>query len=446
LTIRSREPDRRERLRSWGSLLCAASSLVVVTCAGARQGPVVPAVAPVVAPPSPGADPAPTASAGPEATALDASAPVVAGPLARFHASLAELERGARTEPVRVLWLGDSHTAADFWPDAVRRPLQARFGNAGPGFLYAGLRVYRHANVGIEDDGKWTRKPRSPSYWELQDDGIFGLGGMRTTPETAKSRVVLTLGSDLAKSLGRVRYDIAYRVDADSEALVLSVQGRTTNLDASLGELAEGGIRHYVFETDASDTVTVRGGKGRPELFGIIVEGTGPGVVLDTLGINGARVGTPVAWDHGAWVAEARRRAPTLAVLAYGTNEVGDAVAPWRYGALYDELLGRVRLAAPEVDCAIIGPTERMTADWVTHPRVSELEAVEREAAERLGCLYVSAVSEMGGPGSLKRWAEQSPPLASPDHVHLTPDGYKLLGASIARVLLEGYRGVEGVP
>jgi lysophospholipase L1-like esterase len=87
-----------------------------------------------------------------------------------------------------------------------------------------------------------------------------------------------------------------------------------------------------------------------------------------------------------------------------------------------------------------------MTADWVTHPRVSELEAVEREAAERLGCLYVSAVSEMGGPGSLKRWAEQSPPLASPDHVHLTPDGYKLLGASIARVLLEGYRGVEGVP
>jgi lysophospholipase L1-like esterase len=189
----------------------------------------------------------------------------------------------------------------------------------------------------------------------------------------------------------------------------------------------------------------VRGGKGRPELFGIVVEGTGPGVVVDTLGINGARVGTPVAWDGAAWVAEARRRAPALAVLAYGTNEVGDAVAPWRYGALYDELLARVRAASPEVDCAIIGPTDRMTADWVTHPRVPELEAVEREAAARLGCLYVSAVSAMGGPGSLKRWAEQAPPLASSDHVHLTPDGYKKLGQAVAEALLEGYQG-DGAP
>src|SRR6185436_457947 len=53
---------------------------------------------------------------------------------------------------------------------------------------------------------------------------------------------------------------------------------------------------------------------GAPELCGVVIEAepkTQPGVGLDTLGINGARLTTPLAWNEASWTSElARRRLP----------------------------------------------------------------------------------------------------------------------------------------
>ena len=49
-----------------------------------------------------------------------------------------------------------------------------------------------------------------------------------------------------------------------------------------------------------------------------------PGVVLHTLGINGARYGTALAWNEEAWLREVARRPPDLVILEYGGNEAGD--------------------------------------------------------------------------------------------------------------------------
>src|SRR5579862_5846735 len=43
-----------------------------------------------------------------------------------------------RRPAVRILQLGDSHTAADFFSGELRQRLQARFGVGGPGYLAAG--------------------------------------------------------------------------------------------------------------------------------------------------------------------------------------------------------------------------------------------------------------------------------------------------------------------
>ena len=43
---------------------------------------------------------------------------------------LRELERKQRASHVRIVWLGDSHGAADFWSGAVRTALQERFGGS----------------------------------------------------------------------------------------------------------------------------------------------------------------------------------------------------------------------------------------------------------------------------------------------------------------------------
>jgi lysophospholipase L1-like esterase len=329
--------------------------------------------------------------------------------------------------------MGDSHAAADFWPDAVRKPLQARFGAGGPGFIYLGLGVYRHAGMKVVRDGKWRVAPRQPSLWTRQDDGIFGLGGIRVVPDDAKSRMELTLSADAVR--GGARWDLAFRLPSRNARLRIAVQGgETRQVDSTTA--AVGVLAHLEWRTKPGAAVVIDGAVGEPELFGIVVESERPGVVVDTLGINGARIATPLAWDAEPWLAEARRRSPSLFILAYGTNEVGDRLAPHRYGPELESLVARVRQAAPDADCLVVGPTDREGPGWTPLPRVAEIEAVERQTAERLGCGFWSARDAMGGEGSLRRWADQSPPLAASDHVHLTPRGYEELGRAMAESAL----------
>lgn len=332
-----------------------------------------------------------------------------------------------------MLWMGDSHAAADFWPDAVRKPLQSRYGTGGPGFLFVGLGIYRHAGVKLGRDGSFHVQPRQPSLWLRQDDGVFGLGGMRVVPVDAKSRATLELTADAVRSAAK--WDLSYRLPSDRSRFRVRVEGGESRVvDAKSGTV--GAIQHLEWQTAPGATVIVDGAEGEPQIFGVAVESTTPGVVVDTLGINGARIGTPLAWEGEPWIAEVARRHPSLVVLAYGTNEVGDQVAPHRYGPELESLVARVRQASPGVDCLIVGPTDREGPGWTPMPRVVEIEAVERMTAQRVGCAFFSAYDAMGGEGSLKRWAGQSPPLAGSDHVHLTPRGYGELGGAMARVVL----------
>jgi lysophospholipase L1-like esterase len=426
----------RNVAESLGYGLVSLLSFIVVTCASATKGPATVSerrAAAAPAPASPGHAPSAvpiTSARGPATSTAPPGAPAPAR-LERLHSALRKLSE-KHADPVRVLFLGDSHAAADFWPDAIRQALQEKYGKGGPGFIHLGLGVYRHSGVKVTRAGKWRVLPKQPSLWMRQEDGVFGLGGMRTVGEASDSSVTVELVKDAVAK--QAHWDLAFRLPTDRARFRFSTGKETKLVDATTA--AVGALSHVEFRTKPDATVVIDQLLGDAELFGIIVESTEPGAVVDTLGVNGARIGTPLAWDAGAWIEVAQRRKPSLFVLEYGTNEAGDQVAPFRYAPEFAEMVARVRKAAPDADCLIIGPTDREGPDWTTLPRVVEIEAVEREAADRLGCAYFSALAAMGGEGSLKRWAAEAPPRAAPDRVHLTPRGYMDLGAATASFLL----------
>jgi lysophospholipase L1-like esterase len=441
-----------------GYTIAALSALVVVTCSSGARGPVSPRTGAVASAPAAARNvsfsvprplaavsseatpavlstasgplrplPPPGGGGGPSSLPLPPSAPALSLP--RFRTALEELAAGRRTEKVRVLWLGDSHAAADFWPDAVRKPLQAKFGNAGPGFVYLGLGVYRHAGEKEERDGRWHTEPKKPSLWMRQGDGMFGLGGIRTVPDGETSRLTVSLAKDCVR--GKALWDLTFRLPTNEARFRINPGSDVQSLLIDSSTRVVGSIQHVEWQTDVGATVTIDHAASEPQIFGAVVESSAPGVVVDTLGINGARIGTPLAWEEEPWLSEARRRNASLFVLAYGTNEAGDQVAPRRYGPELESLVARARKAAPDADCLVVGPTDRAGPGWISLPRVLEIDAVERDAAGRAGCAFFSALDAMGGEGSLGRWAAQVPPLAAPDRVHLTPRGYGTLGAKM---------------
>jgi lysophospholipase L1-like esterase len=358
--------------------------------------------------------------------------------LPKFFQGLAALRSKSRDHHVRVLWLGDSHTQADFWTGALRTALQGKFGKGGPGFVHIGWnsKHYRHGGVSIHVEGKWRTLPSGLVSVRKVDDGVFGLGGVRLVPDSngAKSSIAV----DVNNVPGKVRFEVAFRLPDGGDALAISVTGRqsvtATQKDADAG--APSAIRHVLLESPGPGaTIEVAPTSGSPQLMGVIIESSEPGVVVDTLGLNGARYGTALAYDEASWVKEVARRTPDLVILAYGSNESSDGkIRPDRHAALVEQLIARVRSAAPATECLVFGPVDRGGKDY--EEAVAELNGAQRAAASKSGCAFWSGQIAMGGKGSMTKWEAEEPPLAQADLLHLTSRGYERLGNMLARDIL----------
>jgi lysophospholipase L1-like esterase len=205
---------------------------------------------------------------------------------------------------------------------------------------------------------------------------------------------------------------------------------------------------YFVVETDDGphELRVVAQGRGTVRLFGIVVEREGPGVVVDSLGVNGARVMAMNAWDEAVFTSDLAHRGPDLVVLWYGANAVGD---DWYSTEQYEQwvvdAVDRVRQAVPDASCLLVGPPDmaRQTlADrgpWGTPPALAGIIEAQRVAAQLAGCGFFDLFAAMGGEGTALQWASQDPPLLAADGIHFTRAGYEALADLLYETLSSGY-------
>ncbi|MFO0661540.1 MAG: GDSL-type esterase/lipase family protein [Polyangiaceae bacterium] len=422
-----------------------ASGVVVVTCSATREAEVRAASTPasvvlVATPDESAAAPAPVVSASASASATvvasasasGAPATVAKGPLGHFRGALSDLASGARKKPVRIAWIGDSHTAADFWTGAARKKLQEKYGDAGQGFVHVGWGTGKYRHDGFKlDPRKWETVPAQPATSAKTDDGVFGLGGIRFEAAEPSASASLSLQGT---GEGKVTWDLAYRNPAGSSLRVKVDGGKPIDLGETKGAL----IQHRSFSGNfAGGKLEVEAVSGRPQLFGAVVERDQPGIVLDTLGIGGARVATTLVWDEPSWTSELTRRAPQLVVVAFGTNESQEkSGTEERYQRQMDSLLTRVRAAAPDADCVVITPMDRSKVE--AEQRLPKIAKGFAAAAAKHRCVVWSAFDVMGGEGSMQAWINENPPRAQADGIHLSARGYAWLGDKLGTFLMEG--------
>lgn len=440
------EPTRGQVERALGVGLSALAALIALTC-GSRgtldHGP----IAPSASEPAGLAERAREAAAGGGAagreTDVDAGAEASPGSteqsrMGRFFRDLAGLEAGTRREMVRIVWLGDSHTAADYLTGTLRTRLEKRFGVGGPGFVRVGVKPYRHAQVRWACDGPWKVEPVPPPRRTLFDDGVFGFSGMRTLPDGAPAQAAFEVSPGAAR--GRLHWQLWFTLD-DGASFRVTVGGvsQVITRESRVPELPGAGFSSLALESAETDKFELLTLGGTPRFLGLTVEGSEPGVVLDAVGIDGARLATALAWSETSFEAALRARGPSLVALAFGTNEAFDADKIEKYRPQYQDLLARARLAAPEADCLIVGPPDAVAVAGGSEPRISELDALQRSIASELGCGFVSQLQIMGGAGGYSRWARQSPKLARGDRLHLSAKGYEAMANAIADELLSTY-------
>ena len=395
-------------------------------------------------------DRAPTATATADPTSVPTAAPpsfsTESTTLARFHRALYDLRTGTRKESVRIYWLGDSHGQADFWSGELRRLFANEFGGAGPGFVHLGYKNYRHDDVRLDIEGKWRMRPKKPVGIKKQADGVFGLGGLMMSGTEEDPRVDVRVSAKWKPS--EIAFDLCYRRTAKQDAVVLQPMngsdpiGSAIKLDGSpVGEIA-----HHTFTVGVTwpasaelkhlNVLRVTPTLG-VELCGLTMETAGkPGVVIDTLAINGARYGTMLAWDEAAWLREAERRRPDLVILELGTNEAGDAnPATAKIEKQVGELAARARKANPDVDCIVISPTDRGDAP----DRVEAVREATKRGAASAGCAFFDVWTLLGGKGAFAKLKEEQNPKVQPDGIHLTIRGYESIAGPTYDELLRGF-------
>ncbi len=170
-------------------------------------------------------------------------------------------------------------------------------------------------------------------------------------------------------------------------------------------------------------------------------------VSYEQQGINGARATKPLGWNWELVKAEFAKAPPSLLVIAYGTNEAGDAdLDLGSYKIIFSRLLQRFKEAAPEASLLVITPPDRAIfrdGKWRSFRILPALIEVQKEAAFENGTAFWNQYEAMGGAGAINAWARYSPPLAQKDRVHLTLAGYQLIANSFYAELMKAYENFQ---
>jgi lysophospholipase L1-like esterase len=348
------------------------------------------------------------------------------GALDRFYQSLA---RGGLT---RIVHYGDSPTTADLITGDVRAILQARFGDAGHGFILPAKpwAWYEHSGAKVEGKG-WKIVPAS--HFESHD-GLYGLGGVSFTASSATSRIQFTATQS--------HFELWFLREPDGGSIALTADGVELGTIDTAGEKGPGFAAFQAKEP--AHTLELRVLQGHVRIFGVSAERGPTGVVYDSLGLNGASTTVLTRmFNEQHWTAELQHRNPDLVVLNYGTNEADFAnFVETQYEKELREAIRRLRAALPEASILVMSPMDRgrknAAGEIETMPTIPELVAIQRRVSRETGCGFFDTFHGMGGDGTMARWYAAQPRLVSADFIHPYPAGGKQVAVAFTRELFSG--------
>jgi lysophospholipase L1-like esterase len=389
-------------------------------------------------PPAPPAPPEPLAPATPKVVAVPVSPVFDDTGLDSFYAALTRT--GRKQGVTRIVHYGDSPTTADLITGDVRALLQARFGDAGHGFILVDKpwAWYQHDRVRLSGTG-WKSSPASRF---IAGDGFFGLGGVSFTGGMkASTRIRFESGA-------YTNFELWYERQPEGGTVALTADEVPIGTVDTSGQTREPGFASLEAPAPAS-TLELGVTSGTVRAFGISATRPGPGVVYDSLGLNGASVTVMTRmFNQQHWTSELQHRKPDLVIINYGTNEADfpDFVEK-QYEKELRTAIARLRAALPESALLVMSPMDRGhrtgPGQIDTMPTIPCIVEIQRRVARETGCGFFDTFQAMGGAGTMSRWYAQQPRLVSADFIHPYLAGGRIIAEAFVKELEDGLARFE---
>ena len=370
--------------------------------------------------------------------------------LAPFFSVLAALEQHQVPHPIRIIQIGDSHTANDAFSGHLRDLFQQRFGPAGRGWLPAGIpyKYYRPHLVSVSESGWRHLRPGD------HEPGLaFGLDAVDA--ESAPRDAVMTIEStDVA---GFDRFAVEYLTQPRGSAFTVQIDDAPPVRVSTAA--ARSAIARFELPLDRpARRVEVRAaGKPPVVLLGWAVERHEPGIIYENHGTIGATADLLAQMTPEAVGYELSVRQPALLVVAFGTNEgFDDNLDLDRYASRFHSGIASLQRQVAGIPILIVGPPDgnRVTREcrpsasrcgsdgdctWQEPPKLAGVRDIERRVAADHDWAYWDWFAAMGGTCSIDRMANSEPALAMPDRVHLRRAGYEAVSDTLFGDLMNAY-------
>ncbi len=375
----------------------------------------------------------------------DTATPLATVP-APFNPADAIRDSLAGGRQVRILYYGDSQLEGDRVTSLLRRQLRDDSGGSGPGLISPVMPVMYTRSYVVRSSSNWKR-------YTLLDyrNGTFPhnrLGPMlavcRFTPagETLTSRSFASVrinpvpGADPSVSVYE-KLRIFYGNNFDT--ILVGIWSGSNLVDFAMLQMGEGPLEYAVSLPSVSEITVEFTGCNSPDIYALSLE-SNTGVIIDNVPVRGSAGLEFVMTDIKGFEGCLSKLDPDLIFMQFGLNVVRNVRSEYHY---YEEGLVKqvdyLKRASGGAPVVLVSVTDMALRDSDTIRRFPNIRAIrdaQQKAARRSGAIFWDAWESMGGPGSILKWYEHKPPLASNDLTHLSNAGADTIAARIYSDLL----------
>ena len=371
--------------------------------------------------------------------------PVAIATVSNLYPGDAVRDSLAAGRQVRIIFYGDSQLEGDRITSRLRKLMRAHGGGSGPGLIAPVMPVLYTRSFVVKPSSNWTRYtlldykkgilPNNSLGPMLSISRFTRAGETPASVSKATVRITAVAGADKAVSrydrlrilYGNSRDTTQVRVYAGAEPVAFTVLNK--------------GAGPFEFSTvlgGVSDLTLEFSGRISPDIYALSLE-SDTGIVIDNIPVRGSAGLEFVMTDSRTFSKTLEKLDPDIILMQYGLNVVKNVRSEYHY---YEEGLVKqieyLRKASGGVPVVLLSLTDMALkkGDTIsTYRNIPAIRDAQKRAAERTGIVFWDAWETMGGEGSIVKWHDQVPALASKDYTHLSNAGADTIASRIYSAL-----------
>ena len=336
-----------------------------------------------------------------------------------------------------VLHIGDSHIQGGMLSEALRQTLQSKYGNGGRG-LIAPLKLAgtnQPADYSFTSANRAWKATKLTSHKRREGASLTGIAVAFASPALSLNIGVNNI-DDSFSSVTLLHAPAKGNISANSTEMSITKTGNDSLSYATTFALSS-----------ACQQLPLYNLSGISELWGAILHNNRSGVVLHSIGNNGA------CYQHynqlDSFAARTAVFAPDLIIISLGTNEAfGNCKDPNAIKNEIHRLVSALQKSNPEAAILLTTPMEcdrlqrsrrgrrRRRTVFTTNTNCLTVRNIIMQYGAENSIAVWDLYTVAGGKGSAAKWVANSL-LAKRDHVHCSAEGYRLQGKLLAEALIQ---------